>query len=296
MLQYLTANGVRFAYLEEGSGPLVLLVHGFPDTPHTWSEVRPALARAGFRAVSPYTRGYFPTAVPADRRYDNVTLGRDVLAWIDALGERQAIVVGHDWGASAVYAAATLAPERVRFLVTVSIPHPSSLRPTPRLLWGARHMLLFQRRNAEAKVQADDFAHVDELVRRWSPAWSVPADETMPIKEALRHPESLSAALGYYRAISLRPPPALRARIAVPSAVFSGTDDAILRPRDYERARRWYAAPHEVIHMPGGHFLHREHPTRFIAELLRVLAPLRTTDRDAARDVADGSGSARASS
>jgi pimeloyl-ACP methyl ester carboxylesterase len=274
-LRYLTANGVRFAYLEEGAGPLVLLVHGFPDTAHTWDDVRPALAGAGFRAVSPYTRGYFPTAVPADGRYDSVTLGRDVLAWIDALGERQAIVVGHDWGASAAYVAAALGPERVRFLVTVAIPHPASLRPSPRLIWGARHMILFQRANAEAKVRANDFAHVDELVRRWSPAWNVPAGETAPVKEAFGHPESLTAALGYYRALTLRPPPALRQRITVPSAVFSGADDGILRLQDYERARRWYAAPHEIVHMPGGHFLHREHPARFISELLRILSPLR---------------------
>ena len=270
----MTANGLRFAYLEEGAGPLVLLIHGFPDTPHTWDEVRPALASGGFRAVSPYTRGYFPTAVPADGRYDDVTLGRDVLAWIDALGERQAIVVGHDWGASAAYLAAALEPDRVRFLVTVAIPHPTSLRPSPRLLWGTRHMLLFQRRNAEANVRADDFAHVDELVRRWSPAWNVPAAETARVKEVFGHPESLTAALGYYRAISLRPPLAMRKPIAVPSAVFSGTDDGILRPQDYERARRWYAAPHEIVHMPGGHFLHREHPAHFISELLRVLTPL----------------------
>jgi pimeloyl-ACP methyl ester carboxylesterase len=275
-LRSMTANGVRFAYLEEGAGPLVLLVHGFPDTPHTWNDVRPALAQAGYRAVSPYTRGYFPTAVPADDRYDSVALGRDVLAWIDALGEQRAIVVGHDWGASAAYVAAAIAPERVRFLVTVAIPHPSSLRPTPRLLWGARHMFLFQRRNAEAKVRANDFAYLDQLVRRWSPAWNVPAGETAPVKQSFSHPASLSAALGYYRALSLRPPRALRSRIAVPSAVFCGTDDNILRPVHYERARRWYSAPHEIIQMPGGHFLHREHPARFISELRRVLAPLRS--------------------
>lgn len=271
MLRDMTANGVRFAYFEEGEGPLVLLVHGFPDTPHTWDDVRPALARAGFRAVTPYTRGYHPTAVPADGLYDGVTLGRDVLAWIDALGERQAIVVGHDWGASAAYHAAGLAPERVRFLVTVAIPHPASILPTPRILWGLRHMIRFQARSAEAKVRAHDFAHVDELVHRWSPLWNVPAGETKPVKEALRNPENLSAALGYYRAVSLRAAAAARTPISVPSAVFSGTDDTLLRPVDYERARRWYRAPHEIIHMPGGHFLHREHPTRFIGELLRVL-------------------------
>ncbi|HEX7479333.1 MAG TPA: alpha/beta hydrolase [Polyangiales bacterium] len=267
----MTANGVRFAYLEEGSGPLVLLIHGFPDTAHTWDAVRPALAHAGYRAVSPFTRGYHPSEVPSDARYDVETLARDVLAWIDALGESNASVIGHDWGATAAYAAATLAPERVRFLVTVALPHPASLRPSPCLLWGGRHMILFQRKNAEAKVRANDFAHVDELVRRWSPAWQLPAEETRPVKNAFSHPESLRAALGYYRAIRLSPPATLRHRIRVPSAVFAGLDDGVLRLDDYERARRYFAAPHEIVHMPGGHFLHREHPQRFIDELLRVL-------------------------
>src|SRR5262249_9610765 len=124
----LDANGLRFAYLEEGTGPLVVLVHGFPDTAHTWDAVRPALASAGYRAVSPYTRGYHRTEIPKDGRYDVETLGRDVLSWIGALGETSAVVVGHDWGATAAYAAAALAPDRVRFLATVALPHPASLR------------------------------------------------------------------------------------------------------------------------------------------------------------------------
>jgi len=267
----LDANRLRFAYLEDGRGPLVVLVHGFPDTAHTWDAVRPALASAGYRAVSPYTRGYHPTEIPEDGRYDVETLGRDVLSWIEALGETSAIVVGHDWGATAAYAAAALAPERVRFLVTVALPHPASWRPLPRILWGGRHMIAFQRRGAEASVRARDFALVDELVRRWSPAWSVPAGETDPVKTVFRNPDSLTAALGYYRAIRLRPPPAFERRITVPSAVFSGADDPILRLSDYERARRFFAGPHEIVHMPGGHFLHREHPDRFITELLRLL-------------------------
>jgi len=269
--RHVDANGLRFAYLEEGSGPLVLLVHGFPDTAHTWDEVRPALAAAGFRAVSPFTRGYHPTEVPADRAYDAETLGRDLVALAEALGDPSAIIVGHDWGASAAYAAAALSPERVRFLVTVAIPHPASLRPLPRILWGARHMLLFQSANAEVKVRANDFAYVDELVRRWSPAWKVPEHETRAVKQAFGEPGCLQAALGYYRAITLRLPSRLRRPITVPSAVFCGADDPILKPADYERARRFYRAPHEVIRMPGGHFMHREHAARFIAELVRVL-------------------------
>ena len=269
--QTVEANGLRFAYLTEGEGPLVLLLHGFPDTAHTWDEVRPALAAAGYRAVSPFMRGYWPTEVPADGRYGGDILGEDAIALFDALKHEQAIVIGHDWGASAAYSAAGLAPERVRFLVTVAIPHPASLLPTPRLVWGARHFFAFRRRNALERLAENDFAHVDELVRRWSPAWDLPEAETAPVKRAFRQPGCLQAAIGYYRAVGLRPPPAQRRRLSVPSAVFSGADDGVLQLKDYERAKRWYDGPHEVIHMPGGHFLHREHPERFIAELLRVL-------------------------
>jgi pimeloyl-ACP methyl ester carboxylesterase len=269
--RFIEAGGLRFAYVEEGTGPLVLLVHGFPDTLHTWDAVRPALARAGYRAVSPNTRGYWPTAIPADGKYDADTLGRDVLALIEALGARQAIVVGHDWGASAAYGAAILGPERVRFLVTVAIPHPASVLPSPRLLWAVRHFFAFQSRKAEARVRANDFAHVDELVQRWSPAWRVPPEETRAVKEVFAHPGCLEAALGYYRALTLRLPPSQRRRITVPSAVFSGASDSVLRREDYERAKSWYRGPHEIVHMPGGHFLHREYPERFIDELLRVI-------------------------
>jgi pimeloyl-ACP methyl ester carboxylesterase len=102
-VKFVLANGLRFAFIEEGDGPLALLLHGFPDTAHTWDAVRPALAHAGFRAVSPFTRGYFPTDVPIDAAYDVNTLGRDVLELITALGASKAIVVGHDWGAAAGY-------------------------------------------------------------------------------------------------------------------------------------------------------------------------------------------------
>src|SRR5580704_11780688 len=96
-LHFVDANGLKFAYLEEGTGPLVLLLHGFPDTAHTWDDLRPQLAAAGFRAVSPFTRGYHPTGVP-DRDATQETLARDALALIEALGESSAVVVGHDWG------------------------------------------------------------------------------------------------------------------------------------------------------------------------------------------------------
>jgi pimeloyl-ACP methyl ester carboxylesterase len=98
---HVKANGIRFAYVVEGEGPLVLMIHGFPDTPHTWDLIRPRVSARGYRVVAPFTRGYQPTEIPT-RDTDARTMGEDVLALIDALGAKKAIVIGHDWGAAAV--------------------------------------------------------------------------------------------------------------------------------------------------------------------------------------------------
>jgi pimeloyl-ACP methyl ester carboxylesterase len=267
----LRANGLSFTCLEEGEGPLVLLIHGFPDTAHSWDRARPALAAAGFRAVSPFTRGYAPSAIPGDGDYRLETLARDAVALIEALGEESAIVVGHDWGAAAAYGAAILAPERVRMLVTVAIPHPASVRVTPRMVWKARHFISFRRRGAGDRVRAADFAHVDELVRRWSPAWQVTPEETAAVKRAFAEPGCLEAALGYYRAVGVSVPRWQRVPVAVPTLAFAGASDPALSVAVYEKARRWHGGPYEVVTLPGGHFLHREHPDQFNQELVRRL-------------------------
>jgi pimeloyl-ACP methyl ester carboxylesterase len=269
-VETISANGLRFAYLAEGAGPLVVLLHGFPDTPHTWDAVRPALARAGFRAVSPFMRGYAPTEIPRDGRYDREALAADVLGLIEAFGreskEESAIVVGHDWGAEAAYAAARVGPERVRLLVTVAIPYPASVIPTPALLWRARHLFSLRFRGAAEQVRKNDFALVDELMRRWSPTWDPSPAESAAVKEVFRDPASLDAALGYYRQARL----AVRKPIEVPTVSFAGQDD-IIAVAAYERARSWIKNEYQVIAVPGGHFMHREHPARFIEELVGVL-------------------------
>jgi pimeloyl-ACP methyl ester carboxylesterase len=270
--RFVDANGLRFGYLEQGTGPLVLLVHGFPDTAFTWDRALAAIAEAGYRAVAPFTRGYSPTAIPTDGAYDTDTLGKDVIALIAALGAEQAVVVGHDWGASAAYAAAAMAPERVRLLVTIGIPHPRSVKPTPILMWRVRHFAALRRKGAAERIRRADLAIVDELWRRWSPAWKdIPAAEMEPVKAAFREPGCLEAALAYYRAITLRLPESHRLPISVPAVAFAGEHDSIMAPRAYEKARRCFTGSYEVVQVPGGHFMHREHPEQFVRELVRVV-------------------------
>ena len=116
-----TANGVDFAYLEAGAGPLALCLHGFPDSAWTWRHVLPALAGAGLHAVAPFMRGYAPTQVPPDGRYQTGALTADAVALHDALGgDGDAVLIGHDWGAMAAYGAAAHAPDRWRRVVTAA--------------------------------------------------------------------------------------------------------------------------------------------------------------------------------
>lgn len=271
----LGSNGLTFTVLVEGEGPLVLLLHGFPDTAHTWSAVQPALAAQGFRVAAPFMRGYAPSDIP-EGPFDSDTLGRDALGLIEALGAEHAIVLGHDWGATAAFSAAGLAPEKVKLLVTMAIPHPARVLPTPSMLWTVRHFFGLNMPGAAARIRARDLADIDMYVARWSPAWKVPDGETRAAKESLATPGSLEAAIGYYRALRPWLPASQRKKVTVPAIAFAGTEDNIT-PEAYERARPHYAAGYEVVRVPGGHFMHREHPEPFIEALTGVLASHRAT-------------------
>lgn len=266
-LEYVDANGIRFAFFSEGKGPLVLMLHGFPDTAHTWDHVRPLIAKKGYRVVTPFLRGYAPTGIP-ETDPDAETLGRDALSLIEALGETSAILVGHDWGAFSAYSAAQLEPARVKKLITLVIPHPATFKPSLGQLWLARHMLLYKLPGSHRRFAADDFAALRAIYARWSPTWEPPDDELASVRECFSNPESLKAAFGYYRALSFVIPAYARRKIDVPSVLFAGLDDPIAKLADYERSRRIFTGECSIEAMPGGHFIHREHPDVFATRLL----------------------------
>ncbi len=118
-----SANGTRFHVVESGDGPLVLLLHGFPEFWWSWRYQLPSLARAGFRAVAADLRGYGGSDKPP-RGYDLVTAASDVAGLIRSLGEANAVVVGHDWGALVAWTVGVYYPKVVRRLAIVSAPHP----------------------------------------------------------------------------------------------------------------------------------------------------------------------------
>src|SRR5258708_34991711 len=121
--RFVTTNGIRMHYVEAGRGPLVVLCHGFPETWYSWRHQIGALADAGFRAVAPDQRGYGGSDRPAAiDQYTIFHLVGDVVSLIRALGENEAVIVGHDWGSMVASNAALLRPDAVRGLVALSIP------------------------------------------------------------------------------------------------------------------------------------------------------------------------------
>jgi len=118
-----TANSIDFTYLECGTGPLALCMHGFPDSAHTWRHLLPALADAGFHAVAPFMRGYAPTSVAPNGAYQTAALSADANALHATLGgSHDAVIIGHDWGAPAVYGAAIIAPDNWKCVVGMAVP------------------------------------------------------------------------------------------------------------------------------------------------------------------------------
>ena len=263
------ANGLRHAVHVDGDGPLVVLQHGFPDTPHTWDDVWPALVDRGFRVARPWGRGLSPSEKPARDAYGSEILGQDLVELIPALGAETAILVGHDWGASAVWAAAHLAPERISKLVAVAIPHPASIVPSPAKMWGSRHFLANKMPWAERRFAANDFAEVRAMYERWSPGFDWPESEFEAAKNCYAAPGSLDAALGYYRDLWLWP---LKGKARCSATVIGGTSDGVVSRQDFEASGRFVDGPCETVMVPGGHFLHREHPEPFLEALLSALA------------------------
>ena len=155
-------NGIRMHIAEQGEGPLVVLCHGFPESWYSWRHQLPALAAAGFHAVAPDMRGYGQTDRPeAIDQYTLFHLVGDIVGLVDELGERQAVIAGHDWGAPVAWTAAQLRPDRFRAVIGLSVPFRprGTARPTsvmPQTDEAMFYQLYFQEPGvAEAEFERD---------------------------------------------------------------------------------------------------------------------------------------------
>lgn len=282
------ANGLSFECLRAGDGDrLALCLHGFPDDAGSMTPVLDALADGGFTAVAPYMRGYAPTDLAPDGDYSPQALGADAVALADALGETldvdadDPVLVGHDWGAVAAYAADRTDPAAFDRMVAMAVPpgFDPLVFEYPRQALRSWYMWFFQLPGVpERALRWRDFALVDFLWGLWSPDWDYPEARIRDVKETFRAEGTVEAALQYYRdAVTLSipelladGPPSLEdvPPIRTPTLVICGENDGCIGPALFEHADEVIEECRVVRVRDAGHFLHQERPDVVTEEIL----------------------------
>lgn len=278
------ANGdLRFSARALGEGPLVLLIHGFPDDYHSFDALLEPIAAAGYRVVAPMLRGYEPSSQSPRDLYHLIHLAEDVFAWMQALGAKQCHLVGHDWGALTSYVAAALQPKRFSSLSTLAIPHLRrslvGVAEVPGQLVKSSYILLMQfARVAEHIVARDDYAFVETLWKLWSPDWRYTPEDLEQVKSTFRAEGVVHAATQYYRCLlqplSLSTQQSWRlltTPILVPTLALTGEHDGCMDTRLYDTLMREQDFEKGLMVKrlaTTGHFLHREAPEEVAALLL----------------------------
>jgi pimeloyl-ACP methyl ester carboxylesterase len=287
----LQVNGIELHVAELGSGPPVILCHGFPELWYSWRHQLPALAQAGYRAVAPDMRGYGQSSIPADPdAYDLPTVCDDMLGLLDRLGEEQAVFVGHDWGAAVVWQLALAHPARVSAVVGMSVPFtPRAPAPPLGLLRKALgedfYMVWFQqpgiadaalgrdvrRTLTTRQVWTSQWQQEDEQPSR--PPWLTEADLGTYIEEFQR--TGFTGGLNYYRNLdrTWELTDHLAGRRVEPPALFlTGSRDPVRAFMPAARMDGWVTDLREQVIIEGaGHWVQQERPGEVNQALLRFL-------------------------
>jgi len=259
--------------------PFVLLLHGFPQTSHTWRDVLPALARAGYHAAAPNQRGYSPGARPAGvDAYATANLVDDALALADAFHAERFFLVGHDWGGQLAWLIAARHPARVRTLTVLSRPHPAAfaaaLRGDPAQAERSKHHRAFQDPDSARLLLADGARRLRASFEHQG----VPADAIAAYLERLGDEAALDAAINWYRAAATtQPGSGLAARevpvVTVPTLYLWGTADATVGRQAAEGTAAHVSGPFRFEVIEGaGHFLTDDAGQHVIDALLAFLA------------------------
>ena len=280
-----SANGIRFHIVEAGTGPLVVLLHGFGQYWRSWRYQIPGLAQAGFRVVAPDLRGYGDSD-KTQRGYDAFTLADDVAGLVRCLGERDAVLVGHGYGGVTAFDTAVMKPGQVRGVVAIAAPHPIRMARIRRPVQADRYgrLLTWAATPAwpERHLVAGNAALLERIVRSQSgPAWKASNDftETMAkMRQAIRIPGAAKGAVEHLRWVARSPwrtdghrhRDALAAPITAPVLHIVGDADRFTPPSALVDAREQCTGWYTLSTVRGvGHYPAEESPdtlTKMIAE------------------------------
>jgi pimeloyl-ACP methyl ester carboxylesterase len=275
------ANGARFHIAEVGDGPLVLLVHGWPQYWRAWRHQLTALAEAGFRAVALDLRGTGGSD-RTPRGYDPGNLALDITGVIRSLGERRAHLVGHADGGSLAWVAAVMRPSVIQSLTVVSAAHPRQLRRAlltdRRQMAAFDHVLGFQRPwIPERRLVADDAAQIATYLDAWTGPSKLEPGAVHAYRQAIQIPSTAHCSIEPYRWLlrSMARPDGIqfarrmKKTITAPTLHIQGAADPVLLARTALGAGEYVSAPYRWRLLPEvGHFPHEEVPEEFSTELI----------------------------
>jgi pimeloyl-ACP methyl ester carboxylesterase len=281
---YAEIGDVRLHYVEAGEGPLVLLLHGFPEFWYGWRQQIQPLAAAGFRVVAPDMRGYNLSSRPKGvAAYEISRLAADIQKLIGELGAETASLVGHDWGGSVAWATAINHPEVVERLAILNAAHPRKLSQGlhhPDQLRKSWYFFFFDFPDLpEAVVHADHWHFFRHFLRDARPAFT-PA-QTERYIEAWSQPGAASGMINYYRSsvrASQKKAEAALRPIKAPTLVIWGQRDRYLGPELAEPEHDDVPNLDRVERLPdASHWVHHDEAERVTELLIDFFSPRKTS-------------------
>ena len=291
----LPVDGIELWVVDEGprDGPLVVLIHGFPELGYSWRHQIPALTGAGYRVLVPDVRGFGRSDAPPEiADYAITEHVADVVALIDHAGADAAVVVGHDWGADIAWKTAWLRPERVRAVAGLSVPFvPRAGAPPVELMrqgFGEDfYIVWFQEPGVAEAALERDVRRTLATTRVWGPGWAADDDEDPPTPPFMTDDElavyveafertGFRGGLNLYRNIDRNwraTEPLAERRIDQPALFLTGERDPVQRFMPAEAMDGWVTDLRASIVVPGaGHWVNQEAPEKVNAALLDFLA------------------------
>ncbi|KUI32676.1 alpha/beta fold hydrolase [Mycobacterium sp. GA-2829] len=272
MKQY-RRGGLVFDVIDEGpaDGPVVVLLHGFPQMNTSWNGVIDRLTAGGYRCLAPNQRGYSPGARPTRRRdYGVSELVEDVRALFDVCGAARVHLVGHDWGAMVAWAVAAAMPERLTSLTALSVPHPAAFlraMPTSRQAFASWYVYFFQLPGVPEKYFLGSDGDPSRLSAFMQSKGGQPKDAADRDARAMSEPGVLTAALNWYRAMPLSGLPGIGTKTAVPTMYVWSDGDAALMEKGARLTERYVGAEYRFEILSGSHWMLDEQPDT-VADLL----------------------------